>query len=75
MRGVEGVRPTAYGYVRLRFQYARKALIAGVYRRALVNTRRRCFPGLNELPSSFCCAISNYRGPGPINRMAGCEAM
>ncbi len=38
-------------------------------------TGRRCFPGLNELPSSFRCAISNYWGPGTIKPVAGCEAM
>ncbi len=44
----------------LAFPICSQGFIARVYHRALVNTRRHCFPGLDELPSSFRCAISNY---------------
>ncbi len=59
----------------LAFSILSQGFAARVYCRALVNIRRCCFPGLNKLPSSLRWAISNYCGPGPIKRVAGCEAM
>ncbi len=40
---------------------------------SMVNIRRCCFPGQNKIASSLL--IFNYWGPGPIKRVAGCEAM
>ncbi len=59
----------------LTFSICSQDFIERVLCRALVNTRRRFFPGLNENPTSFRWAISSYWVPGPIKRMAGCETM
>ncbi len=49
--------------------------VTRAYSRALVNTRRCCFPGLNERPSSHSWAISKNWGPGLLKCTSSCEAI